>query len=152
MSTSMTAQLVADALTMALWRRGKRDALLHHSDQGSQYTSEPFQRLLTENGDLQHEPVGQRLGQRGDGELLLIAEDGAHGAADIPDARRGPRPTYSITSSASTIRSDGTRRWDISARWSSKCGHNQLSMASTKPGEGQALDAGIAIDLIDFRP
>ncbi|MET4375011.1 hypothetical protein ABIA99_007744, partial [Bradyrhizobium sp. LB12.1] len=32
----MTAQLVADALLMAIWRRGKPDALLHHSDQGSQ--------------------------------------------------------------------------------------------------------------------
>jgi putative transposase len=36
MSTSMTAQLVTDALLMAIWRRGKPDALLHHSDQGSQ--------------------------------------------------------------------------------------------------------------------
>jgi transposase InsO family protein len=46
----MTAQLVTDALVMAIWRRGKPDALLHHSDQGSQYTSEQFQRLLTEHG------------------------------------------------------------------------------------------------------
>jgi len=50
MSASMTAQLVTDALTMALWRRGKPDALLHHSDQGSQYTSEQFQQLLADNG------------------------------------------------------------------------------------------------------
>ena len=28
----MTAQLVTDALMMAIWRRGKPDALLHHSD------------------------------------------------------------------------------------------------------------------------
>lgn len=34
------ASLVMDALMMAVWRRGKADALLHHSDQGSQYTSE----------------------------------------------------------------------------------------------------------------
>jgi putative transposase len=34
-----------DALMMAVWRRGKADALLHHSDQGSQYTSEQFQRF-----------------------------------------------------------------------------------------------------------
>jgi putative transposase len=40
MSAAMTAQLVTDALMMAIWRRGKPDALLHHSDQGSQYTSE----------------------------------------------------------------------------------------------------------------
>ena len=50
MSSSMTAQLVTDALIMAMWRRGKPDALLHHSDQGSQYTSEQFQRLMADNG------------------------------------------------------------------------------------------------------
>jgi len=32
------------------WRRGKADALLHHSDQGSQYASEQFQHLLADNG------------------------------------------------------------------------------------------------------
>ncbi|MCG8597551.1 MAG: IS3 family transposase [Kiloniellales bacterium] len=50
MKAEMTAQLVADALMMAIWRRGKPDSLLHHSDQGSQYTSEPFQRLLVDHG------------------------------------------------------------------------------------------------------
>jgi putative transposase len=50
MSASMTAQLVADALLMAVWRRGKPDALLHHSDQGSQYTSMQFQQLMAESG------------------------------------------------------------------------------------------------------
>ena len=46
----MTAQLVTDALLMAIWRRGKPDALLHHSDQGSQYTSEQFRQLMADNG------------------------------------------------------------------------------------------------------
>lgn len=50
MSAEMKAQFVIDALVMALWRRGKPDALMHHSDQGSQYTSEEFQRLLAEHG------------------------------------------------------------------------------------------------------
>jgi putative transposase len=50
MSASMTAQLVTDALVMAIWRRGKPDALLHHSDRGSQYTSEQFQRLMEDHG------------------------------------------------------------------------------------------------------
>jgi putative transposase len=49
MSATMTAQFVTDALMMAIWRRGKPDALLHHSDQGSQYTSEQFQRLMADN-------------------------------------------------------------------------------------------------------
>ncbi len=45
MQAEMTAQLV-----MAIWRRGKPDALLHHSDQGSQYASEQFQKLMADNG------------------------------------------------------------------------------------------------------
>ena len=63
MKAERDATLVMDALIplmvckqttagqwMAVWRRGKADALLHHSDQGSQYTSEQFQRLLADNG------------------------------------------------------------------------------------------------------
>ena len=50
MSAEMTAQLVTDALVMAIWRRGKPDALLHHSDRGSQYTSEQFQKLMADHG------------------------------------------------------------------------------------------------------
>lgn len=50
MKAEMTAQLVTDALLMAIWRRGRPNALLHHSDRGSQYTSAPFQRLLAEHG------------------------------------------------------------------------------------------------------
>lgn len=50
MQESMTSQLVADALMMAVWRRGKQMALLHHSDQGRQYTSEHFQGLLKDQG------------------------------------------------------------------------------------------------------
>ena len=50
MGAGMTAQLVADALLMAVWRRGKPNASLHHSDQGGQYTSEQFQRLMADSG------------------------------------------------------------------------------------------------------
>ena len=50
MKATMAAELVTDALVMAIWRRGKTDALLHHSDQGSQYTSEQFQKLLGDQG------------------------------------------------------------------------------------------------------
>ena len=46
----MSAELVTDALVMALWRRRPGQALLHHSDQGSQYTSALFQRLLELHG------------------------------------------------------------------------------------------------------
>lgn len=50
MRAAMTADLVAEALMMALYRRGRPAALMHHSDRGSQYTSDQFQRLLSENG------------------------------------------------------------------------------------------------------
>lgn len=50
MQPTMTAQLVMDALLMALFRRGRPQAVLHHSDQGTQYTSEDFQRLLESHG------------------------------------------------------------------------------------------------------
>jgi len=50
MSAAMTSQFVTDALMMAIWRRGKPQALLHHSDRGSQYTSEQFQRLMADQG------------------------------------------------------------------------------------------------------
>ena len=50
MKNAMTADLVTDALVMAIWRRGKPDELLHHSDQGSQYISEQFQRLMADHG------------------------------------------------------------------------------------------------------
>ena len=46
----MTADLVMDALMSAIWRRGTPNALMHHSDRGSQYTSERFQALLAEHG------------------------------------------------------------------------------------------------------
>jgi hypothetical protein len=42
--------LADEALVMAIWRRGKCDALLHHSDRRSQYTSEQFQRLTSDSG------------------------------------------------------------------------------------------------------
>jgi putative transposase len=50
MSAAMTAQLVTDALVMAISRRGMPDALVHHSDRGSQYSSEQFQRLMADHG------------------------------------------------------------------------------------------------------
>ena len=50
MKAEMTAQLVMDALLMAIWRRNRPSALLHHSDRGSQYTSEQCQSLMVEHG------------------------------------------------------------------------------------------------------
>lgn len=46
MSSRMKAQLVCDALTMAIWRRRPQAGLIHHSDRGSQYASQAFRLLL----------------------------------------------------------------------------------------------------------
>ncbi|PTQ73547.1 integrase-like protein [Celeribacter persicus] len=89
----MTSQMVTDALIMAIWRRGRPKELLHHSDQGSQYTSEPFQRLLADHGITCSMSRSENVWEfktvrasglndtgdhsirwRGDEELLLIAE------------------------------------------------------------------------------
>ncbi len=47
MSEWMTADLVGDALTMALWRRKMPKGVVVHSDRGSQYCSTLYQSLLT---------------------------------------------------------------------------------------------------------
>jgi putative transposase len=44
--STMTRKLVCDALMMALWRRGFPRNVLCHSDRGSQYCSEDYQKIL----------------------------------------------------------------------------------------------------------
>ena len=57
---------------------------MHHSDQGSQYTSEDFQRCSSrQRHHLQHEPTRRLLGQRGDGELLREPEEGARSSTQV---------------------------------------------------------------------
>jgi putative transposase len=46
MGERMTASLVCEALTMALWRRKMPIGVIVHSDRGSQYCSADYQRLL----------------------------------------------------------------------------------------------------------
>ncbi len=46
MSARISRHLVIDALTMALDQRCPEGELIHHSDQGSQYTSDDFRDLL----------------------------------------------------------------------------------------------------------
>lgn len=46
MSERMTAQLVCDALQMALWRRHMPTGVIVHTDRGSQYCSGDYQKLI----------------------------------------------------------------------------------------------------------
>ena len=50
MSGRMQAELVIEALRMALWRRKPKVGLIHHSDRGSQYAGDDYQRLLRDAG------------------------------------------------------------------------------------------------------
>jgi putative transposase len=50
MGSRMKAQLVCDALTMAMWQRHPKAGLIVHSDQGVQYASHQYRKLLKENG------------------------------------------------------------------------------------------------------
>jgi transposase InsO family protein len=50
MDESMESRLVVDALEMAIRRRRPEVGLLAHSDRGSQYASEHYQRVLSEEG------------------------------------------------------------------------------------------------------
>ncbi len=49
METSLRSELVEKALAMAVWRRRPKD-VIHHSDQGSQYTSYAFGKRCREAG------------------------------------------------------------------------------------------------------
>lgn len=49
MSKKNDADLVQDALTMAIWRRGKVNDVIVHSDQGSTYASGGYQQQLSDN-------------------------------------------------------------------------------------------------------
>ena len=85
MSAAMTAQLVTDALVMAIWRRGKPEAA------ASLRPRQPIHQRAVPEADgrswrhLLDEPIRQCLGQCGDGELLLLAEDRADSSQNISD-------------------------------------------------------------------
>ena len=88
MKAEMTTALVTDALVMAIWRRGKPDALLHPSDRGSQYASQRFQEFSADNEVICSMNRSAMSGTCRDGELLLLAENGAHKGQNLSDARR----------------------------------------------------------------
>ena len=50
MGSRMKAQLVRDALRMAIWPRRPKAGLIVHSDRGSQYASKDFRQLLKTHG------------------------------------------------------------------------------------------------------
>jgi putative transposase len=68
MAEHMRAQLVVDALAMALARRRPERGLIHHSDQGSQYVSLGFGQAARDAG------IAISIGSRGDAYDNAVAE------------------------------------------------------------------------------
>ena len=50
MSERMTAQLANDAVMMAIWKRRPAKGLMVHSDRGSQYASDLYQKTIKDPG------------------------------------------------------------------------------------------------------
>ena len=64
MKPTLARELVLDALLMAVWRRKPAQPVIVHSDQGSQYGSDDWQRFCrSHQSGAQHEPARQLLGQ-----------------------------------------------------------------------------------------
>lgn len=100
-SDTMQARMVADALLMALWHRGRPAELIHHSDQGSQYTSDDFQSSLKQEGI----PAARAAEAIWRASLVPRKRSGSAETSIAPGMRLGQM--CSITPSASTIRIGG---------------------------------------------
>jgi putative transposase len=68
MADHMRAELVVDALQMAVARRRPEPGLIHHSDQGSQYVSLSFGQAAREAG------IARSMGSKGDAYDNAVAE------------------------------------------------------------------------------
>jgi putative transposase len=49
MNSTMATELVLDAMMMAVWRRRPKTPVMIHSDQGSQFGSDDFNRWCKDN-------------------------------------------------------------------------------------------------------
>lgn len=89
MATHLKTDLVLDALNMAIGQR-QPTAVIHHSDQGCQYTSVAFGRRCREVGVRPSNGLGRRLLRQCDGRELLrhLGMRTARSPA-VPDPGRG---------------------------------------------------------------
>ena len=88
MADHMRAELVVDALEMAVARRRPEPGLIHHSDQGSQFVSLGFGQACRDAGIAQSMgSKGCALRQRRRRELLRDAQEGTRAPPLLADPR-----------------------------------------------------------------
>ena len=127
MATHLRSELVLDALNMATWQR-RPERVIHHSDQGTQYTSIAFGLRCKEVG------VRPSMGSVGDAYDNALCESfsrrssASFSIGSASGLRRRPRWRYSTSSKASTIRVAAIRR-------SATCRPLTLSEAGRLPRE-----------------
>ena len=130
MANTLATRLVLDALNMALMTRRPR-GVIHHSDQGSQYTSIAFGRRCREAG------VRPSMGSVGDAYDTPCARassrpSNANCSSAVGSRRRPRRETQCLPSSrASTIRDAVTHRSDTSHRSNTNTGIMQQPSIAT---------------------
>ena len=133
----MTQQLVCDALTMALFRRGFPKNTIIHSDRGSQYGSQRYQQLIRSNG------LCGSMGRRATCYDNAVTESFFHTLKvelvhrERYVTRRRPNPVSLHTSKRIIIGRDNTLRLGIRSRWYSR---RQLNPVSDVVGEDQCIE------------
>jgi len=114
MANHLRTELVLEALNMAIWQR-RPGAVIHHSDQGTQYTSIQFGKRCKQLG------VRPSTGSVGDAYDNAMAE--SFFATSVATRRRGWRSSSS--SKASTTHVDATPRSAASPQSSTSGGMDQ---------------------------
>jgi transposase InsO family protein len=130
-------QLTLEALAMAVRQRRVRPGLIHHSDQGAQYSCVAYQQQLATLG------MTPSMSRKGNCYDNAVAESFFSTLKnDSSITRRITRGTKlagrsSRSSKGFIIASASIRASRTSVRWSSSDGSMILNLVSTKPGPAQ---------------
>jgi len=134
MSRRINRHLVIDALSMAIGARQPEGTLVHHSDRGSQYTSDDFREELDEQG------IQCSMSGRGNCYDNAVVES-FFGILNVnvlieyaTELENKPERMCSITSRCSTTANAATVTWVTSVRWPSRNGQAVDSKWSIKTG------------------
>ena len=156
MKDAMTSQLVTDALMMAIWRRGRPKELLHHSDQGSRYTSEAFHRLMADNG------VIRSMSRSGNvWEFKLVRASGSNDPGDRLKAQNAAMESFFSSLKTERIRGRTYRTRDqaradvfddIERFYNPIRRHSTIGYLSTILYEARTMKAQVAVHENGSRP